>query len=289
LFRSTKGLIIIVGAPTMKIISTTTRTAAALLLAGGVTTTSCWKEIAAAAAYPQGLPSHGGNGRSNSHHSLSQYPTSSALLPPRSGESSARRSMFFLNMGTSTPSPAAIQKGHQVISKLTRKAPLLLRGGAAVAAVGSTWLLPAMMCATSYALYNLFIKKASASIDPILGGVLLQFVAALVGTLLLGFQQLRASASGASVLKLNRTGIYWSIAAGVAVGAAEILSFVISGMGVPATQSIPIIIGGSILVGTLLGSVWLGESLSRSGWAGVLLIAAGIALVGMDPGSGVGH
>jgi transporter family protein len=152
----------------------------------------------------------------------------------------------------------------------------------------SSWMLPAVTCAASYALYNLFIKKAASnSMDPILGGVLLQFVAALIGSCLWLGQRLLASinpaaAASTTTLMITKSGIMWSVAAGVAVGAAEILSFVVSGKGVPATQSIPIIVGGSILVGTLLGSVWLQERLSRTGWMGVLLIAAGIALVGMD-------
>jgi hypothetical protein len=34
---------------------------------------------------------------------------------------------------------------------------------------------------------------------------------------------------------------------------AEMISFVVSGMGVPAVQTIPIIIGGSVMFGTILG------------------------------------
>jgi transporter family protein len=169
-----------------------------------------------------------------------------------------------------------------------------LRGGGVVLAAStnavaiSSWIFPALACAASYALYNIFIKKASATIDPILGGVLLQFVAALVGTMLLVVQRVRATNS-TNTLLLSKSGLSWAVAAGVAVGAAEILSFTISGKGVPATQSIPIVVGGSILIGTILGSVWLQERLTRSGWFGVILIAVGIALVGMDPGSMAGH
>jgi hypothetical protein len=36
------------------------------------------------------------------------------------------------------------------------------------------WIFPALLCALSYALYNIFIKKGSYSIHPILGGVILQ-------------------------------------------------------------------------------------------------------------------
>ena len=166
--------------------------------------------------------------------------------------------------------------------------PIHLRGGAsavlsaaAASPALSVWAGPAFACALSYALYNLFIKKASASMDPILGGVLLQMVAAALGAALLAVQRARATAP----LEISKLGVRWAIAAGAAVGAAEILSFIISGLGVPASKSIPAIIGGSVVMGTLLGALWLGERLTTRGWGGIVLIALGIALVGMDPGA----
>jgi transporter family protein len=101
------------------------------------------------------------------------------------------------------------------------------------------WLWIALCCATAYALYNIFIKKGSASINPILGGVILQYVAALFGSILLGAILL----AGDTKLECDKWGIIWSCCAGFSVGAAEMLSFVVSGMGVQATQSIPTIIG----------------------------------------------
>ena len=166
--------------------------------------------------------------------------------------------------------------------------PIHLRGGASVVLSAATaspalsvWAGPAFACALSYALYNLFIKKASASMDPILGGVLLQIVAAALGAALLAVQRARAT----TALAVSKLGVRWAIAAGAAVGAAEILSFIISGLGVPASKSIPAIIGGSVVMGTLLGALWLGERLTARGWGGIVLIAVGIALVGMDPGA----
>lgn len=182
----------------------------------------------------------------------------------------------------------------------TKLSLLSLRGGAVATVLSTTamgparWMGPALLCALSYALYNLFIKKASANIDPILGGVILQFVAALLGTCLYVIKQFVTKApahstKGAAAATLSRNGVGWAVAAGAAVGAAEILSFAISSMGVPATQSLPVIIGGSVLLGTVLGTVWLKEALTlKRGWLGVLLIAIGIALVGMD-GAGGGH
>jgi transporter family protein len=76
-----------------------------------------------------------------------------------------------------------------------------------------------------------------------LGGVILQFVAAILGTLLLG-GILLSGADANDVIQYDKKGLQWAICAGLAVGTAEMLSFCVSGMGVPATQSIPIIIGG---------------------------------------------
>jgi drug/metabolite transporter (DMT)-like permease len=82
-------------------------------------------------------------------------------------------------------------------------------------------------------------------------------------------------------------GIAWSVGAGVWVGLAEITSFVVSGLGVPATQFIPINIGGSVAIGSVLGVVLLGETVMLHGWSGVILLIGGIALVATDPGTKV--
>ena len=178
------------------------------------------------------------------------------------------------------------------------------------------WLLPAIACATAYALYNIFIKKGSASIHPILGGVVLQFVAALLGSVLLGVILMQEymlapctsstnssgdsmeyeydsdndndpSSVSSSAIEYDRAGLWWSCCAGLAVGTAEMLSFCVSGMGVPATQSIPIIIGGSVVVGAVLGLILLGEHMMFHGWSGIGLLVIGIGLVATDPGDKV--
>lgn len=102
------------------------------------------------------------------------------------------------------------------------------------------WLWVAILCANAYAFYNIFIKKGSASINPILGGVILQFVAAVMGSVLLGGLMLTGDGMK---LHADKDGIKWSVCAGLSVGIAEMLSFFVSGMGVPVTHSIPVIIG----------------------------------------------
>ena len=81
----------------------------------------------------------------------------------------------------------------------------------------------------------------------------------------------------------DKDGIRWSIMAGLAVGLAEMLSFCVSGLGVPATQSIPIIIGGSVMFGAVLGMIILGEEMMMRGWSGIALLVTGIVFVALDP------
>lgn len=71
--------------------------------------------------------------------------------------------------------------------------------------------------------------------------MILQFVAAILGTILLVVLTVHQKAQGVgAVIEYDRHGILWSVFAGLAVGTAEMLSFCVSGMGVPASQSIPI-------------------------------------------------
>lgn len=51
----------------------------------------------------------------------------------------------------------------------------------------------------------------------------------------------------------DKYGLAWSVCAGLAVGSAEMLSFFVSSLGVQASQFIPIIIGGSVMFGAVLG------------------------------------
>ena len=139
------------------------------------------------------------------------------------------------------------------------------------------WIGMALCCAIAYALYNISVKKGSSSFHPIIGAVILQFVGAIFGLILLGIIVLnewgggggedtssRSSSSSISISVLNydSSGVIWSCFAGLAVGVAELLSFGVSGMGVHATQSIPILIGGSVVFGAVLGIAY--SSLVRS-------------------------
>lgn len=136
------------------------------------------------------------------------------------------------------------------------------------------WLPLALLTALCLALYNFFIKQASAHVPAAVGAVVLQLVAAGLGALWL----LRLKLLG-QPLPLSSKGLGLAALAGLGVGLAEILTFIIFQRGVPASVGTPVIVGGSVLLTALLGLLLLRETLSGGQAAGLLLIVVGIALL----------
>lgn len=136
------------------------------------------------------------------------------------------------------------------------------------------WIFLALMTASFYALYNVFIKIASGSIHGVAGAVILQIVAAALGGLLLAYLWWR----GVS-FEITTSGVRWAILAGVFVGLAEISSFYVFAKGIPASTGIAVIIGGSVAIGGAIGYFFLRESMDFRHLAGILLVVAGIWLL----------
>jgi transporter family protein len=136
------------------------------------------------------------------------------------------------------------------------------------------WLPLAILTAVCFGLYNVFIKVSSERIGFVLGAFVLQVVAALAGGAFLAVQRLRGVE-----LALSPRGLAWAALAGLAVGLAEILTFVVFARGAPASLGTPIIMGGSIVCGAALGLIALGERLTPTQLLGGLLVVAGVALL----------
>ena len=138
----------------------------------------------------------------------------------------------------------------------------------------SAWLPLALLTALCLAGYNFFIKLSADEVPPALGAVVLQVVAALLGALWL----LKLRWQG-QPLGFSGKGVGLAAVAGLGVGLAEILTFVLFRRGLPASVGTPVIVGGSVLLTAVLGWVVLRESLSPAQGGGLLLIVLGIALL----------
>ncbi len=135
------------------------------------------------------------------------------------------------------------------------------------------WLLG--LAALMFGLYNVFIKMSSDHINPILGAVVLQFVAAFLG---LGLLLVMRAGSG-EALQVSARGVWLAVAAGVAIGMVEILSFFVYGRGIPVAVGNPLIIGGSLVVTTGVGILLLREAVNPIQVVAVGVILAGVLLL----------
>lgn len=134
------------------------------------------------------------------------------------------------------------------------------------------WIIAA---AVMFGLYNVFIKVSADDINPILGAVVLQFVAALVGVGLLLVTQFQAG----TLPFWSGRGLVLASLAGVAIGAVEILAFFIYGRGVLVAVGNPLIVGGSLIVTTGVGVFLLRESIDLTQTLAIGLIFAGVLLL----------
>jgi transporter family protein len=138
------------------------------------------------------------------------------------------------------------------------------------------WLALAACAAFGMALYNLFIKAAAGQIHEMVGAVVLQVVAALVGAGLLLILYVRGALPPTL---LTARGLTLAALAGVSIGVAEILTFAVYGKGAPASVGTPLIVGGSVLLTAVLGVLLLREALAWPQALGLLLVVGGIALL----------
>ncbi|OGX86964.1 EamA family transporter [Hymenobacter glacialis] len=136
------------------------------------------------------------------------------------------------------------------------------------------WLPLALLTALCLALYNFFIKLAAGHIPAAVGAVVLQLVAAGLGAGWLLYLKLQGQP-----LSITSRGVGLAALAGVGVGLAEILTFVVFQRGVNSSVGTPVIVGGSVLLTAVLGLVVLREALTVPQAGGLLLIVAGIALL----------
>lgn len=132
-----------------------------------------------------------------------------------------------------------------------------------------------VVAAVMFGLYNVFIKLSADDINPILGAVVLQFVAAFLG---LGLLLATQMPSGGMPFWSGR-GLLLATLAGIAIGLVEILAFFIYGRGVAVAVGNPLIVGGSLIVTTGTGVLLLRESVSPVQALAISLIAGGVLLL----------
>ena len=140
-----------------------------------------------------------------------------------------------------------------------------------------------------YAGYNLLIKLSGAHVPAsatttVLATVCLQLAALSTSVLFLGF----LAAQGGHVFSLAPRAYFWAVLAGLCIGAAEIGYFYLfGGIGLDrpmrAGVAIPVIVGGTVAIATVVSAVLFGEAFGWRHFAGAVMVAAGIVLMFVEP------
>lgn len=144
----------------------------------------------------------------------------------------------------------------------------------------AVWLL--VFVTVCYAGYNLFIKQAGSLVpetatSTILATLMLQFGAIATSSLFASWQYWRTEQTFA----LTHSVYLWALLAGVCIGAAEIGYMYLFNANLPggamsASQAVPVVVTGTIVITLIVAGLVFGESLSWLQWLGAGLIVAGV-------------
>lgn len=136
------------------------------------------------------------------------------------------------------------------------------------------WIYYAIFAALSFGFYNFFVKLTSDKFSPTVGLLVLtgtSFLVALVATISL-------KVSGRPIV-FTRSSLFLPVLAGVATGLAEIFYLLTFAKGAPLGVGTTVVIGGTMLIATLLGLLVLKETITSVQIAGFILIFGGIVLL----------
>ncbi len=136
------------------------------------------------------------------------------------------------------------------------------------------WVILIIMVLLFYALYNFFISLSSGDIHQVVGALILQITAAIFGGLVLLYLKLTKTE-----LLVSKKGILFAVLAGICIGVAEISYFFVYSKGISASVAIPMVMGGTVLVGSILGFIFLKESITLWHVLASILIIAGISIM----------
>ena len=132
----------------------------------------------------------------------------------------------------------------------------------------------AILAGILFACYQLAVKLSAGHIQELLGAVVLQAVAVVVGILIfLTFKD------GSEQLVYTSTGLKFAIIAGILVSLAEIIAFYAFAQDISPSVGITLIVGVNILVGLGLDYFWFKSDLSFSQLLGIVLVLVGVILI----------
>lgn len=138
------------------------------------------------------------------------------------------------------------------------------------------WILLALGALIAYGLFNFFVKLSSDKINVPLAVGIVGTITALVG--FITFAVMRVSGQPVT---FTWSGFRFALYAGLASGVAELLYYFMFLRGAKLSIGLPLVIGGTVLTGSILGILVLSESLSIYQGIGITVTIIGIVLLSL--------
>ena len=129
------------------------------------------------------------------------------------------------------------------------------------------------IAAVLYALFGLFVAKSSTN-DAFLANGIFNGMAGIIPLIIFAFLY-RHNATG----PVTKQGIINSIIAGLLITIFSVLLVKIFGRGGNLAYVLPMVYGGAIVIGSILGIIFLKESVSALQLGGIIFVIVGIALI----------
>lgn len=136
------------------------------------------------------------------------------------------------------------------------------------------WLTYAILAASSFGLYNFFLKLSSSKFSPPLANFFITGVAFLVTAIIVVYLK-----TSGQELVFSKENIKLPIIAGLSVGAAGILYLTMFTKHAPFTIGYPLVTSGAIIVALILGFLILKEPLNTIKIAGIIFTLTGLILL----------
>ena len=124
-----------------------------------------------------------------------------------------------------------------------------------------------------YVGFNLSIAQASGNIDARLNAVIANSIATILPLILYTFLVLRRPEQ---VIKANSHGYLFSVIGGICISIFSVVIVLVFHTGENVSYVIPLIYGGTIMLGSLVGILFFKESINLFSLLGLILITCGV-------------
>lgn len=131
----------------------------------------------------------------------------------------------------------------------------------------------AIIAAVAFGVWTVFHQQASPYINPIFGAIIISLTAVILGSIIL-LPQLEGTK-----LFTDQKGIIFVVLAGLFAFAIDFFALKTYASGVPISIGGPIIIGGSVVIASVMGLLFLGESISLMKILGIALVIVGAGIL----------